>query len=257
MELQELPKMRKVGQVVAEILKTLKKEIRIGMTGRDLEKRAEQLMKEKKVKSSIKGYVGFPAAICVSINNELTHGIPDNRPFNPGDLVSFDIACHNKDKKGIAYHADAAMTVLLEGERESNDKKKEELISVAKNALQKVIEIIRPNITTTQDIGKTIEEYVQSRGYHVVKEYGGHGIGNFMHKKPFIPNYKIPSERSVIIRENTAICVEPLVQIGNAEIKLSPNNWTVLSAQDQLNVHFEHTIWVGKEKVEVLTNYDE
>ena len=249
--------MRKVGQAVAEILKTLKKEIRIGMTGRDLEKRAEQLMKEKKVKSSIKGYLGFPAAICVSINDELTHGIPDNRPFNAGDLVSFDIACHNKDKKGIAYHADAAMTVLLENERENDDKKKEKLISVAKNALQKAIEIIRPNLTTTQDIGKTIEEYVQSQGYHVIKEYGGHGIGRFMHEKPFIPNYKISSERSTIIRENTAICIEPLVQIENAEIKLSPNNWTVLSTQGQLNVHFEHTIWIGKEKAEVLTNHDE
>jgi len=224
MEPQELPKMRKVGQTVAEILKTLKKEIRIGMTGRDLEKRAEQLMKEKKVKSSIKGYLGFPAAICVSVNDELTHGIPDNRPFKHGDLVSFDISCHNKDKKGIAYHADAAMTVLLDDNENNSDKEKKKLISVAKNALQKVVENIQPNITTTQDIGKLIEEYVQSQGYHVIKEYGGHGIGRFMHEKPFIPNYKIPLERSVIIRDNTAICVEPLVQIENAEIKLSPNN---------------------------------
>ena len=98
MELQELTKMRKVGQAVAEILKTLKKEIRVGMTGRDLEKRAEQLMKEKKVKSSIKGYLGFPAAICVSLNSEVTHGIPDSRSFKVGDLVSFDVACHKKDK---------------------------------------------------------------------------------------------------------------------------------------------------------------
>jgi methionyl aminopeptidase len=193
------------------------------MNGRDLEKRAEQLMKEKKIKSSIKGYLGFPAAICVSVNNELTHGIPDDRPFNQGDLVSFDVACHSKDKKGIACHADAAMTVLLNGEKKE-DKEKEKLILIAKNALQKVVENIQPNITTTQDIGKLIEEYVQSHGYHVIKEYGGHGIGRFMHERPFIPNYKISSEQSAIIRENTAICVEPLVQIGNAEIQLSPKN---------------------------------
>ncbi|CAJ0631110.1 2248_t:CDS:1, partial [Entrophospora sp. SA101] len=221
METQELPKMRKVGQVVAYILKTLKKEIKVGMTGQDLEKRAQQLMKEKKVKSSIKGYLGFSAAICVSLNNELTHGIPDNRSFNQGDLVSFDVACHSKDNKGIAYHADAAMTVLLNN---GEDKEKQKLIAVTKNALQKVIESIKPNITTTQDIGNVIEDYVQGQGYHVIKEYGGHGIGRFMHEKPFIPNYKISSERSVVILENTAICVEPLVQIGNAEIKLSPNN---------------------------------
>ncbi|RHZ37584.1 type I methionyl aminopeptidase [endosymbiont GvMRE of Glomus versiforme] len=257
MELQELLKMRKVGQVVADILKTLKKEIKIGMTGQDLAQRAQQLMKEKKVKSSIKGYLGFPAAICVSLNNELTHGIPDHRPFKEGDLISFDVACHLKDEKGIAYHADAAMTVLLSEGKEKDSEEKEKLILITKNALQKVIENIKPNITTTQDIGKIIEEYVQSQGYHPVKEYGGHGIGRFMHESPFIPNYKISSERSVVIRENTAICVEPLVQIGSAEIKLSPNNWTVLSAQGQLNAHFEHTIWVGEEKVEVLTNYNE
>jgi methionyl aminopeptidase len=90
--------MREVGRVVVYILKTLKKEIKVGMTGQDLEKRALQLMKEKKVKSSIKGYRGFPAAICVSLNNELTHGIPNNCPFQPGDLVSFDVACYKKDK---------------------------------------------------------------------------------------------------------------------------------------------------------------
>jgi methionyl aminopeptidase len=94
----KLEKMREVGQAVAYILKMLKKEIKIGMTGQDLEKKALQLMKEKKVKSSIKGYRGFPAAICVSLNNEVTHGIPDNRSFQSGDLVSFDVACHKKDK---------------------------------------------------------------------------------------------------------------------------------------------------------------
>src|SRR2546423_8225087 len=95
------------------------------------------ILKEKKIKSSIKGYLGFPAAICVSVNDEITHGIPDNRPFKQGDLVSFDVACHSKDKKGIAYHADAAMTVLLDDKEENDDNEKKKLISVAKNALQK------------------------------------------------------------------------------------------------------------------------
>jgi len=247
--------MREVGQVLAYILKTLKKEIKVGMTGRDLEKRAFQLMKEKKVKSSIKNYRGFPAEICVSLNNEVTHGIPDNRPFQPGDLVSFDVACHKKDKWGIAYHADAALTTIVGQEKDNLlDQAKKKLLMVTQAALQKVIENIQPGITTTQDIGKIIEEYVHSQeGYYVIKEYGGHGIGHEMHEKPFIPNYKISAERSVVISENTAICVEPLVQIGDAKIQVSADKWTVFSPGGKLNSHFEHTIWIGKEKVEVLT----
>jgi methionyl aminopeptidase len=252
----ELKKMQEVGQIVAYILKTLGKEIKVGMTGQELEKRALQLMKEKKVKSSIKGYRGFPAAICVSLNNEVTHGIPDGRSFKVGDLVSFDVACHKKDKWGVAHHADAALTVIVDQEKDNSldQAKKTKLLMVTQTALQKVIEKIQPGITTTQDIGSIIEEYVHSQGYYVIKEYGGHGIGHTMHEKPFIPNYKIPSEHSTVILENTAICVEPLVQIDNAEIKLSKdNNWTVFSPQGKLNAHFEHTIWVGKEKVEILT----
>lgn len=249
----KLEKMREVGQVVAYILKTLKKEIKAGMTGRDLEKRALQLMKEKKVKSSIKDYRGFPGAICVSLNNELTHGIPDDRSFQSGDLVSFDVACHKKDKRGFAYHADAALTVIVGQEKDDLlAQTKKNLLMVAQTSLQKVIESIRPGVTTTQDIGRVIEEYIPS-GYCVIKEYGGHGIGHSMHEKPFIPNYKIPAEHSVVIPVDTAICAEPLVQIDNAEIQLSANRWTVFSPQGKLNAHFEHTIWVGKEKVEVLT----
>jgi len=254
----KLKKMREVGQIIAYILKTLKKEIKIGMTGQELEKRALQLMKEKKVKSSIKGYRGFPAAICVSLNNEVTHGIPDDRSFKSGDLVSFDVACHKKDKWGVAYHADAALTVIVDQEKDSSpdQAKKTKLLMVAQTALQKVIEKIQPGITT-QSIGNIIEEYVNSENHYVIKEYGGHGIGHEMHETPFIPNYKIPDKHSVVIRENTAICVEPLVQIDNAEVELSAkNNWTVFSPQGKLNAHFEHTVWVGKEKVEVLTAYE-
>jgi len=256
-KMEKLEKMRLVGKVVANILQTLKNEIKPGMTGKDLEKKALQLMKQKKVKSSIKGYLGFSAAICVSLNDELTHGIPDEREFKKGDLVSFDVACHMKNKKGISFHADAAMTVLIKGNNEK-DKEKEELLSVAESALNTAIKNIQPGLTTNQDIGgwieKHVQDYVKPQRYYVIKEYGGHGIGWFMHEKPFIPNYQDLTKPSLVIQKNTAICIEPLVQIGNGKIKLSSeNNWTVLSVQGQLNAHFEHTIWVGEEKVEVLT----
>jgi len=104
------------------------------------------------------------------------------------------------------------------------DQAKKKLLMVTQTALQKVIENIQPGITTTQDIGNIIEKYVHSQGHYIIKEYGGHGIGHEMHEAPFIPNHKISAEQSVVILENTAICVEPLVQIGNAEIKLSADN---------------------------------
>lgn len=254
MELKKLSRMREVGQIVSYILKILKEEIRVGQTGQDLEKRALQLMKEKKVRSSIKNYRGFPAAICVSLNDELTHGVPSNRPFQQGDLVSIDVACHKTDKWKNTYHADAALTTIVGEEKEDLlNQEKKKILMVTQNALQKVIENIKPGITTTQDIGNIVEEYVHSQGYYAVKEYGGHGIGENMHEKPFIPNYLSKESENVTIKKNTAICVEPLVQAGNADIKLSPDNWTVLSSQGQLNAHFEHTIWIGEEEVEVLT----
>ena len=252
---EELRKMREVGQAVAYILKTLKGEIKAGMTGQDLAKRAEQLMKEKKVKSSIKGHLGFPGAICVSLNKEITHGVPDDRIFQAGDLVSLDVACHKKDKKGISHHADAALTVLLPSSEKNSQKEK--LILVTKNALEKAIQALKPNQTTTSEIGKVIEDYVRGENYHVIREYGGHGIGNFMHQKPFIPNYPVPLADSSTIQENTAICIEPLVQTNHGEIQLASNNWTILAKGKELSAHFEHTVWIGKEKVEILTDYSE
>ncbi|CAG8850437.1 34287_t:CDS:1, partial [Racocetra persica] len=121
---------------------------------------------------------------------------------------------------------------------------KEKLLIVTKTALQKVIENIKPGITTAQDIGSIIEEHVNSQGHYVIKEYGGHGIGHEMHEAPFIPNYKISVKHNAIIPENSAICVEPLVQIDNSLVELSTDNWTVFSPQEKLNAHFEHTIWI-------------
>jgi methionyl aminopeptidase len=204
------------GKIVAHILKKLKKEIKPGVCGRDLEKIAQELMKKNQVYSSSLNYNGFPAAICVSLNNELTHGIPDERPFQEGDLVSFDVACYQKDEKGNTYHADSAMTVIV---GEGNEPKRN-LLKVAKNSLYYVIQNIHPNSTTTQDIGRMLEKYIRTRGYYPIKEYGGHGIGEKLHQEPFIPNYKIPNKGEVI-REGMFICIEPLVQMNDAEIKIA------------------------------------
>ncbi|CAI2196379.1 15958_t:CDS:2, partial [Funneliformis geosporum] len=195
----------------------LKKEIKPGVSGKDLDKLARQLMEEQKVQSSSLGYKGFPAAICVALNEELTHGIPDERTFKEGDLVSIDVACHYQ-----GYHADAALTTIV-GE---GDEVKTNLLNVTKNSLYYVIQKIVPNKTTTQDIGAMLEKYIKNRGYYPIKEYGGHGIGEKLHQEPFIPNYKIPN-KGEIIKEGMFICIEPLVQVGEVIERINKKKFWV------------------------------
>ena len=257
----KLEYIKKAGKAVSNILKRLKEEIKPGVSGKDLDKLAQQLMEKEAVQSSSLGYrVGnriFPSAICVSLNKELTHGVPDDRVFKEGDLVSFDVACHVKNKKGTSFHADAAMTVLIKAGNEE-DKEKQNLLLVTEKALLEVIKNIKPGITTSQDIGDWIEKYVQSytqpQYYYVIKEYGGHGIGKKLHQEPFIPNYKTP-DKGEIIKEGMFICIEPLVQIGDDKVDVSDNGWTVFSKNGYLNAHFEHTVYIDKEEAKIITNY--
>ncbi|CAG8852332.1 19912_t:CDS:1, partial [Racocetra persica] len=137
-------------------------EIRPGISGQDLDKLAQKLMKEQGVRSSSLGYKGFSASICVAINHELTHGIPDERIFQEGDLVSIDVACHYQ-----GYHADAALTTIVG----TGDETKKNLLNTTKNSLYYAIQNIQPGLTTTQDIGAMIEKYIRTRGYYPIKEY--------------------------------------------------------------------------------------
>ncbi|CAG8675100.1 10984_t:CDS:2, partial [Cetraspora pellucida] len=235
LKVEKIECIKKAGQAVSNILKRLKKEIRPGISGQDLDKLAQKLMKEQGVQSSSLGYKGFSASICVAINHELTHGIPDERVFQEGDLVSIDVACHYQ-----GYHADAALTTIVG----TGDETKKNLLNTTKNSLYYVIQNIQPGLTTTQDIGAMIEKYIRTRGYYPIKEYGGHGIGEKLHQEPFIPNYKTPS-KGEIIKEGMFICIEPLVQIGDAKVEVAANKWTVFSKNGHLNAHFEHTVYIG------------
>ncbi|KLL01671.1 MAG: methionine aminopeptidase [Mycoplasmataceae bacterium RC_NB112A] len=243
---------KKAGTAVSSILKRLRAEAKPGISGKDLENLANQLMQEKGVKSSSLNYEIskqiFPSSICVSVNHELTHGIPTNEPFREGDLVSIDVACHYQ-----GYHADAALTTIVG----AGNEEKKNLLKVTKGSLEYVIRNIRPNITTTRDIGIMLEKYIQARHYYPIKEYGGHGIGESLHEPPFIPNSRHYSGPAEVIRTGMFICVEPLVQIGDDQVKTASNNWTVVSVNGNLNAHFEHTLYINEEKAEIITNYEE
>jgi methionyl aminopeptidase len=219
--MSKLECIEKAGQAVSNILKRLKKEIRPGISGKDLDSLARKLMEKEGVQSSSLGYRVndrvFPGAICVSLNEGLTHGIPDDRIFKEGDLVSVDVACNYQ-----GYHADAALTTIA---GEGNEAKRS-LLNITKNSLYYVIKKIISNKTTTQDIGAMLEKYVRECGnkkYFLIKEYGGHGIGENLHQEPFIPNYKTP-DKGEIIKEGMFICIEPLVQIGDDKIDVSADD---------------------------------
>jgi methionyl aminopeptidase len=214
--MDKLTCIKKAGAAVAFILKKLKTEVKPGVSGKDLEKLANQLMKEQGVQSSSLNYKVnqrvFPSSICVSVNHQLTHGIPSDKPFKSGDLVSIDVACHYQ-----GYHADAALTTIA---GEGNEEKRN-LLKVTKDSLEHVIRNIRPNITTTYDIGIMLEKYLRARHYYPIGGYGGHGIGKAMHEPPFIPNSRHYSGPSEVIRTDMFICIEPLVQMGDDQVKVA------------------------------------
>lgn len=245
-EEEKLQYMREIGKIVFFILEELKKKIKSGISGKDLEKIAIGLMKENKVYSSSLNYNNFPSELCISLNDELTHGIPDQRIFKKGDIVSIDLACYKIFENGKKYHADSAFTVSVE--EEDND-----LIKTNKDCLDYVIRQIKPGITTIGYLGKMIEDYVRKKNYYTIREYGGHGIGENLHENPFIANYNIKNKQ--LLEKGMFLCIEPLIQENNNEIdKKIVNNWDIIiSKKGDKNSHFEKTIYIGKNTVEILT----
>lgn len=239
---KQITAIRKASQVVAVMLEEIKNGIAVGIKKSDLDKIANKILKQHNAKTAFKGYYGFPNHICVSINNELIHGIPNDQVIKEGDLVSIDAGAVID-----GYYADAAITVGV-GKIQPQYK---HLINVTKEALDRAIAIIKPNITIGT-IGATIQEYVESKGYHLSKDYTGHGIGKKLHEDPYIPNYG-EYDKGIKLRAGMTICIEPMVQIGTDKTKVLDDNWTVVSLDGSFSAHFEHTILVTPTGCEVLT----
>lgn len=257
--------MKKIGKIVSDILKKIWEEIKIGSCGTKINSFAKKLMDENGVFSSCFDYKGFPAYICISINYELTHGIPNENKFLFGDMISVDVSCFLYDDQNNKYHADSAFTKLLItdiNQKEINFdlkkiiNRKKKLIEITKSSLDYVVNNIVPGVTTTRDIGKMIENYVKNEGnYFPIKEYGGHGIGSFLHQDPFIPNYEIPWN-GTLISPGMFICVEPLVQENDDLISISSDKWTIFSKNKFFNAHFEYTLYIGDRKAEIISSYE-
>jgi methionyl aminopeptidase len=240
----EVAKMRVAGGIVVETIDTVLAAVVPGVSTADLDVVAEAFIRERKATPSFKGYRGFPASICASLNEEVVHGIPSpKRILKEGDVLSLDFGAI-----WDGYHADSAVTVFV-GEPPSAEAEK--LVRVTEEALEAGISQIRPG-GRMSDISHAVQQVVEGAGFSVVREYVGHGVGRSLHEDPQIPNYGLPG-RGPELRPGLVVAVEPMVTMGDWKTRVLADDWTVVTADGSLAAHFEHTIAVTEDGREVLT----
>lgn len=237
--------MRQAGRIVAAILDVLKKRIEPGIITEELDAITARELSRHGAISSFKGYRGFPANLCVSINDELVHGIPGKRVLEEGDIVSLDCGAIFQ-----GFHGDAALTVGV-GRISSQA---EVLLKVTEGALGAGIAAARSG-ARLGDISAAIQSFVESRGLSVVREYVGHGIGRQMHEDPQIPNFGPPGQ-GPLLQKGMTLALEPMVNAGGWRTKVSSTGWTVTTANGSLSAHFEQTIAITDGEAEILTKLD-
>jgi methionyl aminopeptidase len=237
----EIDLMRQSGKILAAILDRLRSEVKPGIKTRQLDAIMVDESKKRGVKPSFKNYQGFPANLCVSVNDEIVHGFPGERIIKEGDIVSLDAGVIFK-----GFHSDSAITVGV-GEISQQAK---ELIAVTEDSLKAGIAQATGG-AHVGDISSAIQDYVESRGFSVVREYTGHGVGRALHEDPQVPNFAFG--QSPLLREGMTLAIEPMVNVGGWRTKLAANHWTVLTADGSLSAHFEHTIVITEGPAEILT----
>lgn len=239
---EELDAMRQAGKIVARILTTLRNEIRPGMETRELDTIADKELNKMGAKSSFKGYRGFPANLCVSINDEIVHGIPRKRVLHEGDIVALDFGVIF-----MGFQSDAATTVGVG----KISPKARQLLEATEKALGAGINAARLG-ARLGDISAAIQKYAESKGYSVVREYTGHGIGREMHEEPQIPNFGV-SGTGPELKNGMTLALEPMLNIGDWHTRVGTDRWTVLTDDGSLSAHFEHTIAITNGEPEVFT----
>ena len=237
---EEIVIMRKCGKILAAILDKLRTEVRSGMRTSQLDIIMAEESKKKGVTPSFKNYRGFPSNLCVSVNDEIVHGIPGERILQEGDIVSLDVGA-----KLDGFHTDAAITTGVG----RISREAEEIIAVTEGSLKSGIAQATSG-AQVGDISSAIQHYVESKGYSVVREYTGHGIGRELHEEPQIPNFAFG--KGPLLRKGMTLAIEPMVNAGDWRTKLAANQWTVLTDDGSLSAHFEHTIVITDNGAEIL-----
>lgn len=239
---REIELLKIAGNIVYETHKYIKPFIKPGVSLLKLDSLAEDFIRSKGATPSFKGYEGFPNATCISVNNEVVHGIPSNRKLKDGDIVSIDIgACY----KG--YHGDSAWSYAV-GKLSSDCTY---LMEHTEKALYEGIKVVKPG-ARIGDIGNAVEKYANAHNLGIVRDLCGHGVGNHLHESPDVPNYGLPNTGPVL-KEGMVIAIEPMLNLGSDDIVVEDNDWTITTLDGKPSAHFEHTVLVTKDGYQILT----
>ncbi len=243
---KEIEALREANRIVIEVLYDLKQRADPGVSTMELEKRAAKLVKKAKAKPAFKGYRGYPAVLCASINHEVVHGIPsEKRVLQKGDLLSMDFGVELK-----GFFGDAAMTIPV-GEV---DQEKQKLLRVGKECLQAAIDVMAPG-KHLSDIASAVQGHAEKNGFSVVYQFVGHGIGRKMHEDPQVPNCGAPTP-DVKLTPGMVLAVEPMVNAGVADVVVLEDGWTVITADKRPSVHFEKSVAVTEEGPDILSAWN-
>ncbi len=239
----ELAIMRRAGAVVADILALLSGLVRPGMTTGEIDKIARDELRKRGAKPAFLNYHGFPGVICLSINHEVVHGIPsDKRKLSEGDIIGIDFGCVID-----RFYGDAAVTVGVGAVSPEAAK----LIRVTREALEKGVAAVKAG-ARIGDIGAAVQAHAEAEGYGVVREFVGHGIGRALHEEPPIPNYG-KAGTGPRLKTGMTIAIEPMVNLGGAEVETLGDGWTAVTKDRKLSAHFEHTVAVTDSGYDILT----
>ncbi len=239
----ELELMRQAGKITAGARSIARQAIADGVTTKQINKCVHEFIVKSGAKPTFLGYGGFPASACVSVNDEVIHGIPGKRVIHAGDIVSVDVGATYK-----GFVGDCAGTYAC-GEISEEAKK---LIEVTRQAFFEGIKFARVGYRVS-DIGAAIQDYAESHGYGVVRDYVGHGVGHVMHEAPEVPNYRTGRRPDPRLVKGMTIAVEPMINIGGYEVRVLDNDWTVVTADGTLSAHYENTIAITDGEAEILT----
>ncbi len=238
----ELGFMREAGRIVAETHRVLAKAIKPGVTTAELDALADATIRSQDAVPSFKGYNGFPASICASINDQLVHGFPSERKLREGDIISIDIGAQYR-----GYHGDSAWTYPV-GQISDEAQR---LLDVTEASLYAGLALVKPDVRLFT-ISHAIQRHIEESGMSVVREYVGHGIGRDLHEEPNVPNYGIEG-RGPLLKSGMALAIEPMAILGGRQLRTLEDNWTVVTVDGSLCAHFEHTVAVTQNGLEIFT----
>jgi methionyl aminopeptidase len=239
---QEIETMAKAGRIVAEVMQSLKEIIRPGATTKEIEQFADARISTLGGKSAFKGYRGYPASICTSVNEEVVHGIPSSRKLKEGDTVGVDLGVYYE-----GFFGDAAYTFPVG----TIDSQSETLLRVTEEALYRGIEkAVAGN--RVYDISHAIQKHVEEHGFSVVRTFVGHGIGRQLHEEPQVPNFGAPGH-GPRLRQGMTLAIEPMVNAGTFDVKVLDDGWTAVTLDGRRSAHFEHTVVIMADRARILT----